>query len=140
MQIIPLQIKWLILLLLPIFIDACAITAPTVVHSEGIDLGQSKKEIDLYFLKQNNNSGHWQTALLFETISEGKIERSYLYRWRAKSFFMWQRPGLSSYYLTFLNGRLRAQKTWAPNQNSDIDPMCQKAIIQNRKDETFIHC
>lgn len=134
------QIIWIALLLSLFFIYACATTAPTVVQDEGIVLGQSKKEVDLYFSKQNNDSGHWQAALLFETIAEGKIKRSYLYRWRPKSFFMWQRPGFSSFHLTFLNGRLRVQKTWAPNQNSDISPKCRKAIIQNRQDEIFIHC
>ncbi|MFQ5598734.1 MAG: hypothetical protein ACE5GK_11865 [Nitrospiria bacterium] len=133
-------IKRLPLLLFFLFLYACAATAPTVVRNEGIVLGRSKKKIDLYFSKQNNDSGHWQARLLFETLGKGTIERIYLYRWRPKSLFMWQRPGFSSYRLTFLDGRLTEQEIWASNQNSDISPQCRMAIVRNRKDEFFIHC
>lgn len=134
------HLKWLIITLSFFYLQACATTSPTITSDKHIALGQSKREIDLYFSKQNNNSGHWQEKLLFEKVSGEKLERIYLYRWRQERLFMWRLPGIPSYKLGFLDDMLITQKIWAANQNSDISPKCKAAIIQNRKDEIYLNC
>ncbi len=138
-QSIP-HMHWLILLPFLIFIEACAISAPTMMPPSHFSPGQTKDDIDLYFSNQNNGSGQWRVRQLYEAFKDKQVKSVYLYRWQAAKLLMWRQPGIPVYQLTFLNHRLTKHTIWAPNQNSNINPKCKTALIYNRSDEIAINC